>query len=606
MTQPALMRRGASNRLRAAVVLAVGLAIAAGCSRAPSPSDRTGGADATAVAGQTVAPPAADADAMVAAAHPLAVAAGLEILRAGGSAVDAAVAVEATLSLVEPQSSGFAGGGFLVHYDGETRAITVYDGREAAPAAATPDMFLDDSGATLGFRDAWASGLSVGVPGVVDMLALAHSDHGALPWADLLQPAIVLADDGFPVSERLNYLIGLLGFHLKLQPESRAYYFIDDEPLPVGHILKNAAYAATLRALADNPRALHQGPLADAILTAARAEPRPSRLTAVDLAGYNARRTQPICTPYRVWRVCGAPPPASGGLAVGQVLGLLERHDFDAGGPEDLDNWVLFTEAQRLAYADRDRYVADDRYVAVPKAGLLDPRYLAQRAALIDAHGAARETVEPGDPWAFDPNGPAPEPAGADSTADTPGTTHFVIMDAEGDVVSMTATVESPFGSGRMAGGMMLNNELTDFARAPVDAQGRQAANRVEAGKRPRSSMSPTIVLDETGAFVMATGSPGGNSIIAYTAKSLVGVLDWGLTPQDAAELPNVVARGPQVRIEAGHPRSEELAAALTARGFAVAEPSRENSGIHTILRQADGTLVGAADPRREGVVGTP
>ncbi len=547
---------------------------------------------------------APEGEAMVSAANPLAVEAGLNVLRRGGSAVDAAVAVQAALGLVEPQSSGIGGGAFMIHYDAETGVVSGYDGRETAPAGATPDMFLGADGAPISFYDAITSGRSVGAPGAIDMLALAHEDHGRLAWGSLFDDAIGLAEDGFEVSPRLHRLIGTYDqFHLGEQEAAQDYFFQDDgAALPVGHLLRNPDYADSLRAIADNPRALLEGRIAEEIVEAISAEPRPGTMTTADLANHHSRRADPICLPYREMSVCSAAPPASGGLAINMILGLVSHHGFSEGGADDPANWHLFIEAQRLTYADRDQYVADPDQVDIPVAGMTNADYLAARAALISSD-AAIETAEPGDPWVYEDE--AAREAGEDATQEPAGTSHFVIVDAWGDVVSMTTTVESGFGSGRMAGGFLLNNQLTDFSFAPTDESGRPIANAVGAGKRPRSSMSPVIVLDADGEFLFATGSPGGSSIIAYAAKSVIGVLDWGLSPQEAIDLPNVVARGDIVRIESGELR-DALVPTLEAMGHEVAEPRGEESGIHSILRMPDGSLEGAADPRREGVARQP
>ena len=535
----------------------------------------------------------------MAAANPLAVEAGLDALRAGGDAIDAAIAVQSVLGLVEPQSSGLGGGAFIVYFDAQTGETTVYDGRETAPASAGPDLFLDENGEALPFMQAWLSGRSIGAPGAAPALALAHGDHGELDWAAGFSEAARLAEEGFSVSPRLN---GLITRYAEATPldewaATRNYFFLEDgSPLPVGHILRNPAYAETVRALAANPRALHEGPIAEAIVAAARAEPLPGDLTLEDLAGYEAVRRAPLCADYRQWTVCSAPPPASGGVTVNEILGLLEPYDMAATGPETTEGWRRFIEASRLAYADRDAYVADADFVNVPVEGLMAADYLEARAALID-RDAAIERAEPGVPDGVS----AP---GADATPDNPGTSHFVIVEADGDVVSMTTTIESGFGSHRMAGGFLLNNQLTDFSRDPEDAAGRLVPNAPDGGKRPRSSMSPTIVFDENGEFVLATGSPGGSSIIAYTAKTLVAMLDWGLSPQEAIDLPNVVARGDVVRIEEG--MSQELIGELARLGFVIDANRGENSGLHIVRRLEDGALVGGADPRREGEARQP
>ena len=543
--------------------------------------------------------PVATGPAMVAAANPHAVEAGLDALRAGGDAIDAAIAVQSVLGLVEPQSSGLGGGAFLLYYDAQSGDLTVYDGRETAPASAGPDLFLDENGQALGFGDSVFSGHSIGVPGAIAMLAMAHEDHGALDWADGFDAATGLAETGFEISPRLARFIAGMAPRGPLDewPASRAYFFTDDgTPHPAGHLLQNPAYAETTRALAADWRALYEGPLAAAIIDAVQDEPRPGGLTLTDLAAYQAIRRDALCRNYREWTVCGAPPPASGGVTVNEILGLLEPYDLSASGPETVEGWRRFIEASRLAYADRDAYVADADFVTVPVAGLLDADYIAERS-----RGIQRTTALPRSTPGIPDGVTAP---GADATPDSPGTSHFVIVDSDGDVVSMTTTVESVFGSHRMAGGFFLNNQLTDFSRTPTDADGVQVPNAAEGGKRPRSSMSPTIVFDQDGEFVLATGSPGGSSIIAYTAKTLVGMLDWGLTPQEAIELPNVVARGDVIRVEDG--MDPDILAGLESLGFTLDANRGENSGLHIVRRLEDGTLIGGADPRREGQARQP
>ncbi|WP_300555070.1 gamma-glutamyltransferase [Maricaulis sp.] len=543
--------------------------------------------------------PALAGPAMISAANPHAVEAGLEALRNGGDAIDAAIAVQSVLGLVEPQSSGLGGGAFLLYLDAQTGDLTVYDGRETAPASASPDLFLDEDGTPLGFFQAVFSGHSIGVPGAVPALHAAHADHGSLPWADGFDAATRLADEGFEISPRLAGFIERVAPRTPLDEwDAPRNYFFDAEgnPLPEGHLLTNPAYAQTTRDLAANPRALHEGRIAEEIIAAVRDEPRPGGLTLEDLAGYEIVERSPLCRPYRQYLVCSAPPPSSGGVTVNQILGLLERYDMSATGPDTLEGWRRFIEASRLAYADRDAYVADADFVTVPVEGLLDADYIADRSSLIEREDAI-PSAAPGIPEGVD------QP-GADATPDSPGTSHFVVVDSDGDVVSMTTTVESVFGSHRMAGGFFLNNQLTDFSRNPVNADGALVPNAPDGGKRPRSSMSPTIVFDENGEFVLATGSPGGSSIIAYTAKTLVAMLDWGLPPQQAIDLPNIVARGDVVRIEAG--MDIELIAGLQQLGFELDANRGENSGIHIVRRLEGGTLIGGADSRREGIVGTP
>lgn len=545
------------------------------------------------------APASQTSQAMVAAANPLAVEAGLDALRAGGDAIDAAIAVQSVLGLVEPQSSGLGGGAFMLYFDASTGDLTAYDGRETAPASATPALFFDENGQPLSFYDAVFSGHSVGAPGAVAMLALAHGDHGELPWSDGFDAAIALAENGFAVSPRLQGFIAGMAPRSPIDewPASRAYFFLENgSPLPVGYQLHNQAYADSARAIAADWHNLYSGPLAAEIVQAVQAAPRPGGLTVNDLAGYQALRREPVCRPYRQWTVCGMPPPASGGVTVNEILGLLEPYDMAATGPETLEGWRRFIEASRLAYADRDAYIADPDFVTVPVDGLLARDYITSRSNLV-AGAVAIPHVVAGIPAGI----AAP---GIDATPDSPGTSHFVIVDNEGDVVSMTTTVESVFGSQRMAGGFFLNNQLTDFSRIPDDADGQPIPNAPAAGKRPRSSMSPTIVFDQDGNFVLATGSPGGSSIIAYTAKTLVGMLDWGLTPQQAIELPNVVANGDIVRVEDGMPA--DVLAGLQGLGFTLDANRGENSGIHIVRRLEDGTLIGGADPRREGVALQP
>lgn len=525
--------------------------------------------------------------AMVAAANPHAVEAGLEALRDGGNAIDAAIAIQTTLSLVEPQSSGIGGGAFMVYYDAATSDTIVYDGRETAPAATTPEHWLDETGTPLPFLAAWTSGRAVGVPGVIAMLAQAHEDHGRRDWAENFTFAEALAADGFEISPRLYSLIQRAAQirDVSTTPDMHNYFFDDaGAAYPVGHVLTNAEYAATLRLLSDDWRNFYEGPLAQEIVDAVAAGPIAGQMTLDDLADYRPEIREPLCREYRAWNICSAPPPSSGGVTVNQIMGMLEPFDMAASGPDTTEGWRRFIEASRLAYADRDRFIADPDYAIVPVSGLLADDYIAARAALID-----RDTAIPS------VSAGAPE---------VPGTSHFVVVDADGNVVSMTASVEFLFGSNRMAGGFFLNNQLTDFTFNPLNADGSPAANAPAGGKRPRSSMSPMIVFDTDGDFALATGSPGGTSIIAYVSKTLVGMLDWGLTPQQAIELPNVVARGDVVRVEETFPA--DIADALRAMGFTLDANRTENSGLHIIRRLDDGTLTGGADPRREGVVGEP
>lgn len=545
------------------------------------------GCATTARAPETAAP----RQIFVAAANPLAAEAGMNVLRRGGSAVDAAIAVEAMLSLVEPQSSGLGGGAFMTLYDASSRRVSVHDGRETAPAGATPDMFIGPNG-PLPFAQAVVSGRATGVPGVVRMLHDVHREHGRLPWRALFGEAERTARDGFTVSPRLGRFIAG-NYPQAATPDVRAYFReADGTPVDVGDTLRNPAYAAFLARLArQGPDALYRGPTAARIVARVREGALPGTMTLADLADYRAVKRDALCGRYRVYRLC-VPPPPSSGVGLLQLMAMLERTDIAARGPGDAQAWFLFAEASRLMYADRDLYVGDPAFVTVPIAGLLDPDYVASRAALIGAR--AGPPPRAGTPPA------APRP-GADRTREPAGTTHFVVGDAAGNVVSMTATVESIFGSGRMVDGFFLNNEMTDFAFSPVDAEGRPAANAVAPGKRPRSSMTPAIILDADGRLVGAIGSPGGNAILAYVGKVLVGVLDWNLDMQAAIDLPNLIARGSAFSGEVDR-FAPGVVAGLRERGVEVRAGQGEDSGLHGLFWRS-ARLQGGADPRREGVV---
>ena len=477
----------------------------------------------------------------------------VEILRQGGSAVDAAIAVQTVLGLVEPQSSGLGGGAFMVVYDPETAKVWNYNGRETAPASVTPDLFTDpETGEPLRYFDGIASGRSTGVPGAMVMLSRAHEDYGNLEWGAQMEPAIKLAEKGFEVSPRLAGLVERMGAYvLKNDAEARDYFFLEDgSPISEGTLRDNKPYAETLRALQGNPRALLEGPIAEAILAKTQQAPLPGTMTLADMAGYQAKKSEALCDTYRANIICGATPPSSGPLAVMSILGQLENFDMAELG-QTAQGWHVFSEASALAYADRDKYVADPDFVEVPVGPLLNKDYLKSRAELIHQNGVLAK-VEAGNPVDF--------VRGQDATPDSPGTSHFTIVDKNGLTVSMTTTVESAFGSQRMVNGFMLNNQLTDFSFKPIDENGDPIANAVAPGKRPRSSMAPLIVFNPEGEFLFSTGSPGGNSIIAYVAKSVVGILDWGLSPQEAIELPNVISRNGQIRLESQDlkKRSEE------------------------------------------------
>jgi len=529
---------------------------------------------------------------MVVAQNPLAAAAGAEMLRAGGSAVDAAIATQLVLGLVEPQSSGLGGGAFLVFWDADAGALTTFDGRETAPLAATPTLFQDAEGKPLGFLEAVVGGRSVGTPGTPRLLETIHRRYGKLPWARLFEPAIRLAEEGFAVSPRLASLIAADAATLRASPAAAAY-FLDaaGAPLAAGTRLRNPAYADTLRRLAaGGADAFYAGPIADDIVATVRGAPNPGLLAPEDFAVYTVEERPPVCGPYRGRQVCGMGPPSSGGIAVAQILGMLEPYDLSALGPRSPEAWRLVADASRLAFADRNRYVADDDFVPVPTKGLVDPVYLAERAKLLSGDDALPE-VAPGNPrWSH-------ARLWADGAAlELPSTSHLAIVDADGDVVSMTTTIEAGFGARLMVRGFLLNNELTDFSFA-THVDGVPIANRVEPGKRPRSSMAPTIVL-EGGKPVLAIGSPGGSSIIGYVAKTLIAYYDFDLDLSAAIALPHVFSRFGPVEIEAGT-EAEALIPGLTAMGFET-RGSEQTSGVQAVAIRPDG-LVGAADPRREG-----
>jgi gamma-glutamyltranspeptidase/glutathione hydrolase len=530
---------------------------------------------------------------MVAAANPLAVDAGYRVLAQGGTAVDAAIAVQLVLGLVEPQSSGIGGGGFMLVHDARARRLVAYDGRETAPAAATPGRFLKD-GRPLEFHDAVVGGKSVGVPGVVRLLEATHRKHGRLAWARLFEPAIALAENGFPMPARLHQLVGLERYIT--QPRLRGYlYDGNGKVLPVGTVLRNPAYAKTLRAIArDGARAFYEGDIARDIVETVTQHPwNPGDITLRDLASYEVIVREPVCGDYRAYRVCGFPLPSSGGTTVLQMLKMVERFDIASLAPASFFAVHLVSEAGRLAFADRSVYAADPAY-STPPAGLLDDAYLAERASLIRP-GATLRRAMPGKP----PASPEPRKA-ADASLELPSTTHVSIVDRYGNAVAMTTSIEDQFGSRLMTpGGFLLNNELTDFSFVP-EADGAPVANRVQAGKRPRSSMAPTIAYDRQGRVAIVTGSPGGSSIINYVAKSLVAIIDWKLDPQAAAALPNFGSRNGPTELEADT-EVAHLAPKLRAMGADVAIVPL-TSGLHTIVRTRDG-WVGGADPRREGVV---
>ena len=528
----------------------------------------------------------------VIAANPLAARAGMDVLERGGGAADAALAVQAMLSLVEPQSSGMGGGGFLDYFDAATGKITIYDGRETAPAQASPTMFLDSAGNPLGFASAVVSGRATGVPGAVAALALAQREHGKLTWDGLFAGAIATANDGFIVSPRLGRFLGAKFPQLSVVDAAAYFSRPDGTRLHTGDLLKNPAYAEFLGRLSkQGTDALYRGSTAAKIVQRTREAPLGGTMTMADLAAYRPVKREALCRPYRAYRVC-APPPPSSGVGLLELLGLLDRTDIAKRGPGDPQAWFLFAEASRLMYADRDAYVGDADFVKVPVAGLLDPAYLDARVALIGERAAA--AVAPGKPAG------APQPA-PDRTREPAGTSHFIVRDAAGNVVSMTTTVESIFGTGRMVDGFFLNNQLTDFSFDPFAKDGSPAANAVAPLKRPRSSMVPLILLDREGRFAGAIGSAGGNAILAYVAKSLVAAIDWNLPMQEALAQPNLIARGTVFNGEADK-FDPAVVAGLATRGIAVVPGQGEDSGVHGVMIRNGGIDAGY-DPRREGVV---
>lgn len=528
------------------------------------------------------------------AADPLAAAAGAELLKAGGSAADAALAMMITLTAVEPQSSGLGGGGFLVWYDSATGNTITIDGRERAPAAAGPTRFLLPDGSPMPFQQAVPGGYSVGVPGAMALIAEAHKRWGKRPWAELFVPAIRHARDGIEVTPRLSRFTDSRKAMLRADPAA-ARIFLDPngEAWPVGHVLKQPELAATLERLAkDGPDAFYKGPIgAEVTKAVANAFSNPAALTAEDLAAYTATVRPPLCKPYRSWKVCTMGPPSAGGTAVLQILKQLERFDLAKLGPDNLLSQHLFAESQRLAFADREAYGADADFAAVPTEGLLAADYIAARSALIRID-RAMETVAAGKP-----DGAAPRKA--QTLADVPSTSHMAAADSAGNVATLTSTIEGPFGSGLMAAGFLLNNQLTDFDLAPTRADGTQSLNAVQPGKRPRSSMAPTIVFDADGKPVAAFGAAGGATIIAQVSKALIAYLDWGLSVEDALAFPQIFADRRGVRYEEGT-RLAEMAAGLKALGHTAVQPATLPLKGNAVARVSGGWR-GAADPRSEG-----
>ena len=527
--------------------------------------------------------------AMAATANPYATDAAIAMLSQGGHAVDAAIAAHLVLGLVEPQSSGIGGGGFLLVFERSIGELTFHDGREVAPSGARSDMFMLE-GEVMPFINAWQSGKSIGVPGAVALYKQAHDRHGRLPWAQLFQPALRLAREGFAVSPRLAGMLGRMASFTRLDenPGAAEYFYPQGKPLEAGQLRKNPDYAKTLAALAaDGPSVFYRGSIAEAIVAAARAEPDPGQLTLADLENYSPKIRSAVCGPFKTVSICSASPPSSGGA---QIM-IARLYEYLLAQPDGADRTRAFVDAQRLAYADRDRFFADPDYVDVPLEALLKTDYLQRRASQKPQPDAEPQHGNPG----------LAQVPGTDTTQEPNGTTHLSIVDSEGNAVSFTATVEAPFGSARWVQGFLLNNEMTDFARG-YDSEGELPANAVAGGKRPRSSMSPTFVFDASGELLLVTGSPGGNSIPAYVSKTIIGLLDWELSAQQVVDFPNIVARGKKVRVETGVVGGVDLAKDLKSAGYEVQEREGENSGIHLIY-VTDSGLVGVADKRREGTV---
>jgi gamma-glutamyltranspeptidase/glutathione hydrolase len=536
-------------------------------------------------------PSLASAQGVTSSADPRATEAGRQILHEGGTAADAAIAMVAVLTLVEPQSSGIGGGGFMLFHNAKDGSISTIDGREMAPAAAKPERFLGPDGKSRGYSDVIPGGLSVGVPGNVRLMEIAHRKWGKLQWKALFQPAIKLAEDGYQVTPALYTWLVQFEPTWKDFPDARAIYYVDGKPAPVGTTIKNPAYAAILRDIAARgPEAFYSGANAKAISDAVAKAPRnPAQLTVKDIAAYKAKERPAVCTTYRIYKVCGMGPPSSGATTVFGILGMVEGWDMKAMGKDNPMSWHLLAEAMQLAYADRSAYLGDADFVDVPVKGLLDKSYLAERRQLISPFGAAGR-YEPGTPPGAKPRAEAPP-------VKEQGTTHFVTADKDGNVVSMTSTVESIFGSQLMANGYFLNNELTDFDLAPTE-NGVPTQNRVQAGKRPLSSMSPTIVYGPDGKVVLAVGSAGGKRIIMHVTKTLIGVLDWGLDAKSAMELPNLFFGQQGVLIE-NTEAGQAIAAKMKPFGYSFTATGL-GSKLNALERVGDGWR-GAADPRGPG-----
>lgn len=551
----------------------------------PEPEPDTGLVSQQAVTGQKF---------MAVTAHPYATAAAYEILQAGGTAADAAIAAQLVLGLVEPQSSGLGGGGFAVYYDADRHEISTYDGREVAPLAAGPDLFLRDDGSPMDFYEAAMGGRAVGVPGLPQLLEQLHRNYGGLEWQRLFDSAVTLAEGGFEITPRLATMIEGNADRLRLFEDTAELFFNDDDmPLKTGDVIRNLAYADTLHLFREQGAApFYTGAIAEAIVEAVRSSPHnPGLLTMEDMAAYRVIQREPVCGSYQAYMLCSIGPPSSGGVSLLQILGMLQYFDTPRPRPRNVRGVHFLVETSRLAFADRNAYIADPDFVTVDTASLLHPDYLQARSRLIRQNRAMAE-VSPGTP----PSWGAPEEFAPDNAPGTPGTTHLSIVDQYGNVLSMTTTIEGAFGAHIMAAGFLLNNQLTDFSFLP-EIDGRMVANRVDGGKRPRSSMAPVILFHSQGHPLMAIGSAGGSRIIGYVAQRILAVTDWRMDLQAALDMPHILSRGDGVELEEGF---EALAAPLQAMGHSV-DIAPMNSGLTAIMID-DGLITGAADPRREGI----
>lgn len=558
--------------------------LAAGAQAPSQPEAATGFTAKTAATGQSF---------MVSTAHPLATQVGYDILTRGGSAADAGIAVQLVLGLVEPQSSGLGGGGFVLYYDAKNRKLTTLDGRETAPSTAGKHLFRGDKGKPMEFYQAAVGGRAVGVPGTPALLHAMHGWYGRLPWRDLFSPAISMAESGFSVTPRLSALVQRERTRMNVSTDTKLYFFPDSStPVNEGYVLRNPLYAQTLRSLAlHGPDAFYQGELAERIVgTVREARHSPGLLSIEDMADYKVKERPPVCGPYRGYKICSMGEPSSGGLTLLSALGMLEQFNLAAMKPDDPKAWHLIVEASRLAFADRNYFMADPDFVKTPGAAVIDPAYLKKRAALISPDGPMKAAM-PGTPpgWVEPPRFP-------DEAIKPPGTTHVTIVDREGNILSMTSSIEDAFGSRLMVGGFLLNNQLTDFSFEP-DYQGKEVANRVQGGKRPRSSMTPVIMFGPDGNPVLAIGSAGGSAIIGYVLERIVAMVDWKMDLQAALDMPNVINRGSKTEVESG---AEILESQLKTIGH-LTDIADLTSGL-TAIEIKGGALTGAADPRREGV----